>query len=153
MIKNITITATLLITAFALSVSVGCKKGEESRKDYERIYNCHNQSTPTIENVSTRMVGLWWLYQYDNNISSKATIPDYDVFIEFKADSTYTVSEDGKEIASGTWQVKQNQNNYSVDLSTPTAYTYGYIYICTEGLIFDNGIVDGTTNYFSKIYK
>lgn len=151
--KNITTTIILLTTALVLSISTGCKKSDDSRKEFNRIYNCHNQSTPTIENVSTRLVGLWWLHQYDNNISGKTIIPDYDVFIEFKADSTYSVNEDGKEIAVGTWQVKQNPNSYSVDMSTQTAYTYGYIYICAEDMIFDNGNVDGSTNYLSKIYK
>lgn len=155
MTRTITTTITLLVaTALILTTSVGCKKGEEGRKEFDRIYNCHNESSPTVENVTSRITGLWWLYQYATYSSSNQTFtPDYDVFLELKADSSYSLTEDGKEIATGTWKVKQDQNNYSLDLSDPTTYTYGYIYICTEGLIFSNGHVDGATYYFSKTYK
>lgn len=155
MTRTITTTITLLVaTAFILSTSIGCKKEEEDRKDFDRIYNCHNESSPTVENVTTRVTGLWWLYQYENYGSGQQTItPDYDVFLELEADSSYSLTEDGKEIATGTWKVTEDNGNYSLDLSTPTAYTAGYTYICIDGLIFSNGHLDGNTYYFSKTYK
>lgn len=155
MYKTITATASAFALAAILSLSIGCKKEDNNRKAFEQVYNCHNESSPTIENVSTRLNGLWWMYQSES-YGSKTQVytPEIEIYVKFNTDSTYSLTEDGKETVTGTWAVEKNdRGEFSLNLSTTTTYTYGVIYICTDRVIFSNGHLDGPTYYFSRVSK
>ena len=101
---------------------------------------------------ANKLIGKWkWISEY--SIWTNTIYPaDKNVVIIFKADTTFSETENSVVIAQGNWNLQiADANHWGVHTSMYAQHISGTIYFCDDKVTFITDYVDGPDNLFEKI--
>lgn len=135
-------------------ISIGlfaCDKEEKMEFNFADIWKCYHEMTWDSPKVRETLIGKWeWEY------ISCVSIPENDTIyiglaIEFNADSTLNVIENGQASQTSNWEVVDGDGDlFELDVDPGVAQLYGRILICGDTVIFNSSYIDVCDNYFIR---
>jgi len=138
----------LLLICIASAVFLAaCKKENLNAGKY---FTCHKSQNLDSVAISSKLVGSWkWMVQYCL-WERKTTHANKKITVVFRSDSSFSVLENQAVLTQGTWILKPEDGDWSVDLSSPSEYLYGKILFCGNEVLFNKSYVDGCDNLFER---
>ncbi len=119
-----------------------------SMSDLLTCYNSTSWDTAAIHNA---VIGKWdWEYIKCYWNPEDANYDDYtNISVEFKADNTVDVIDNGTITQTSTWKVTDTGDGYFAIISNPiVVYTTGHALFCSGRVVFADTYTDGCDNYF-----
>lgn len=118
------------------------------------IQNCHYESNPQQSQITDQLVGEWLWMKRDCPFTpdgSNPTNATKQVIVKFTDAGGYTVTESTKVIAQGTWSLSSLSNTeWVLELTNPSEYTYGVVYICENQLLLMDSYRDGCDHLYER---
>ena len=117
------------------------------------IYNCHRASEWDATKIKNELLGIWeWEYTSCYGFPGEGTyITDEELRIEFRDDSTLTVTQNGLHIQNSTWKVVDGDGDlFEIEVEPYVDQLWGRILICENRVEFNFSYIDLCDNYFKK---
>ena len=132
---------------FLILLFYACKN--EPTVDYLAGFNqCHDEQTWDTTAIRNQLVDQWRLeYTRCSAGESPATS---DFTIEFKADNTLEVTENGVVTQTATWSLKQGGTKFSLVTTPSISEVQGSIHFCSERVEFNYSNFDLCDHYFRR---
>ncbi|MBC6993508.1 hypothetical protein QWY85_16225 [Neolewinella lacunae] len=132
---------------------LACVKADKAPISAADMWGCHRAVTWDSLSVKEALTGEWkweyigcyWNYEDAN----------YDEFagltIEFNADSTLEVRENGVLTQTSNWEVVIRDGDlFGIDVDPRVHQLYGRILLCNDRVKFDHSYIDGCDNFFKR---
>lgn len=158
--KTLQCIATILL--MTLSFLTACKKESESGRTSQinvpKFQDCYNSHPHDSATVANQLIGTWdWQEQSCMNSYSAAS-PSKVVRATFNSSGLFAVTENSNVITLGNWKIKMFGNNFfgvdstafEFDITQPSGYLYGIIFICDNQLLLCGSYADGCNTLFTK---
>lgn len=151
--KQLLYTSTVALI-LAVSILSACKKqksdqinkSEETTPiEYNSITECHLKENQFPSQITAAIEGTWvWDKRTCYWSGPQAHTADKHVVVTFNDGGLYKVTEDGKLISEGTWNlVKSTDDFWNINCSEFTQYLHGRVLLCKNELVFYSSYIDG----------
>jgi hypothetical protein len=127
-------------------LAFSCKK---TKRDI--IWECDSAQFSDSTVISNKIAGSWlWTKQICWG-NGKIFFANKNVKVNFNANRTFTVVENGSIITLGNWNLEiVDGNAWGLNLSVSSEYLYGRILFCNNQVMFNDSYIDGCDNVFAK---
>lgn len=130
-----------LLCALLVASALSCNKDKtDPAFDRNAMRDCYGRGGTDSLTVARSLVGKW-VFRFSRCDSSVAgNTPVRDLQVEFKADGTLAVYEDGRPVQSSPWQLENaggtDVKEYRLLLNTRIRRVAGLIYVCGDHVMF-----------------
>lgn len=153
----------LALILFILLIQSSCKKAADSNTvqvqqppvSFDSMFRCHTRTAPDSATIRNSLPGKWqWEFIKCYWNSEDANGDDFkNLSVEFKADNTVTVKENGITTQTSTWVLTSlNDGNFKLTTNPLVLQLPGRIYLCGDWVLFFDSYIDGCDNLFKKQY-
>ena len=134
------------------TILFACNKESKPPVDPVNIWKCHHEITWDSPSTRTALIGVW-KWEYINCLDTGHDNDDEyrGLSIEFKADSTLNVIQNGQVTQTSNWKVVTGDEDlFSIEATPSVVQLYGRILFCDNKVEFNHSYIDGCDNYFTK---
>ncbi len=118
------------------------------------MWDCHTERERDKSEIYNFLVGEWeWEYVNYGWYPDGDYTENEGMVVNFNADGTAVVQEDGKITANLTWELTDGfeANLYDIDTEPFFRPLTGIVLTCGNRFIFYNSFVDGNDHYFTRV--
>ena len=146
-------TIKIIIASSVLIFLIACSKKDNSSTDPNNFWTCHHETTWDSLATQNTLIGEWnWEYLTCPRFSENPNNEEFNgLSIEFKADLTLDVKQNGAFVSSSNWQVVEREEDlFGLVVDPPVDQLNGRIFFCKEEVEFSNSYVDGCDHFFER---
>lgn len=152
-----------LLAIVTVVAHLSCKKSSDEQrpvipvpppKTLADMLSCHNSVGWDSLEVNNKLIGRWeWQHIRCYANPEAANNNDFaGLQVEFKADNTLQIKENGVITQTSSWQVAPSSDGFYKINTTPYAILLpGKIVFCDTLAMFYDTYVDGCDNYFKQV--
>lgn len=100
-----------------------------------------------------KLLGAWeWQYSLSGWTGEYSDEINKGLSLEFEADGTLLVNEDGQLARTITWHLQTSGDGYVSLVAEPfELVTFGFVLFCDDQLLFNGSPMDGADSYFKSL--
>jgi hypothetical protein len=132
---------------FLILLFYACKNEQEAQylADFSA---CHDEQTWDSTAIRNRLVDQWRLEYIRCSAGESPATSDFT--IEFKADNTLEVTENGVVTQTAAWKLKQIGTGFTLVTTPSISEVAGGIHFCFERVEFNYSNLDLCDHYFRR---
>ncbi len=154
-------TSLIVLTIFCIIATTACNKKKSDQinqpqstaaVDYNSITECHKKENPLPSQITANIEGIWvWEKKACFWSGQQTFTADKHVVVQFNDGGLYKVTENGKTISEGTWNLSNTGDDFwTLKCTNATHYLQGKILLCKDELVLHSSYIDGCDLYYKR---